>query len=738
MARLVALARRFWYPAAPMRQGATQAVEAHRLRGSDASAQRFAVALTATLAVFGVELVYLVVHRVASVPISLATWSVLAVQAFGFAAMFGACTALFVAARDYAAGALSATALAKTPVFGEALLALLFAALCALTLLATTAPLTPLDKALGVSVACVLGLSLMWILRALRAGRAQPPEAVATSNLTSLLAAGCVCWFLYEGNFAADLEARKFGVADAMGRNATLATCAVPLAVMLLVPWVAWVCGAVARWPRLRWPALVGALAAIALLQHVNAVLYPDSYYHYHRILSLLSLALAYGLSALVIEPRTAPAPTPRRRRALLTVLLAGFAIPMTTLPQGTSAVAYVASIHTVWLRLGYDVTGSLRRLMIPKGVAPPRASEPAVLGEPATAYERKPRDVVLFLLDAQRADGYSLQGPLAAHMPRTVQCFEGAFELRRAFSAGTCTEVAYPALHSSTSGARRGQVRGRDLATPQWLARTKSTSLSQAMSAAGHRTVLLSDPWYLEAFFDPPRWSPIFGRFDEVLRASAERPPKDAWDATVLDRTGGKPLFLVVHLAPHGLKARPELDAAIGTICDSLSARGRLADAVLLLTADHGWQHFEHGRETYGRTLFNEEARVPLFVRLPGLSGGPLDFNVAFVDHLPTLLDLQGAGPAQQAEGQSYLPLLLGGKPNPARPIFMETRMDVWGSTAVLRGDLKLIRWHTPGVEALFDLRRDPGERQSILGEPSVGRELAELRGWLDAFTER
>jgi hypothetical protein len=272
-------------------------------------------------------------------------------------------------------------------------------------------------------------------------------------------------------------------------------------------------------------------------------------------------------------------------------------------------------------------------------------------------------------------------------------------------------------------------------LATDDWLARAGDVvSLSEGMASSGHRTVLASDLWYLNAFFDQPKWAPIFGRFDEILRPSEGQLLASAWDPKVL-RQDGKPLFLVVHIFHHGLGARPLIDELIGTICDDLAAHGRLADAALLLTADHGWQNYEHGRRTYGRTLFNEEALVPLYVRLPGVTGGTRDFSVSIVDHLPTLLDLQGAAIPKSAEGQSYLPLLLGKVPNRARPIFMETRMDVWGSAAVVRGDFKLIRWHTPGIEAMFDLRRDPGETQSILDAPGLEAETAELRGWLDSF---
>jgi hypothetical protein len=704
--------------------------------GLQSAVGRISTAALAALGVFAIELAYCALHRVPSVELTIDLWVKLALQAAAFVVPLAAGIAAFLAARDGLARAFGRTWLGRSSWIGDLLQAVSLATLASLVLLATEPPPSASQSALRILGAATFGATLFalrWLLQ--RGG-----EDAARSNITSLATLAFVLWLLNEGNIGNDLALRKFGFGDSIARNATIVTCAMPFTLMLSSPALRWAGRIAAHNAWTRRLAGATALVVLALLQHVNFTAFPDSYAYYHRVLLLLACMFALWLARLIIDARMLERlRTTLPRRTLAIVAVVGLLLPATTLRPWPGSVEYVAAIHTVWLRFAYDMTGPARSRLSAAGVAPASTTVAIGTGNEVVPYERRPRDVVLFLLDGQRLDGYSLHGPLAAHMPRTVRCFEGAFELRRAFTAGTSTEIAYPAFHSSTFGNSRDQVRGRDLATDEWLAAADHvTSLSEGMSSSGHRTVLASDSWYLDVFFDPPKWSPIFGRYDEVVRPRKRQSLADAWDPSVLGRKDGKPLFLVVHIFNHGLEARPQIDALVGTICDDLAAHGRLGDAALLLTADHGWQNYEHGRGTYGRTLFNEEALVPLYVRLPGLSGGARDFNVSFVDHLPTLLDLQGSPIPPSAEGQSYLPLLLGQEPNRARPIFMETRMPVWGSTAVVRGDFKLIRWATPGIEAMFDLRSDPGETRSILDAPGMESQTAELRGWLAAFLAR
>jgi arylsulfatase A-like enzyme len=62
-------------------------------------------------------------------------------------------------------------------------------------------------------------------------------------------------------------------------------------------------------------------------------------------------------------------------------------------------------------------------------------------------------------------------------------------------------------------------------------------------------------------------------------------------------------------------------LDAQLGAIIEVLRSRGVLDRTILIVTSDHGEQFGEHGSFGHGLSLFDEEARIPLLIRVPGLA---------------------------------------------------------------------------------------------------------------------
>src|SRR4029077_16144393 len=54
-------------------------------------------------------------------------------------------------------------------------------------------------------------------------------------------------------------------------------------------------------------------------------------------------------------------------------------------------------------------------------------------------------------------------------------------------------------------------------------------------------------------------------------------------------------------------------LDAQLGVLFARLDRRGLLANAIVVVTADHGEQLGEHGMYSHGNTLFEDTIRVPL-----------------------------------------------------------------------------------------------------------------------------
>lgn len=85
--------------------------------------------------------------------------------------------------------------------------------------------------------------------------------------------------------------------------------------------------------------------------------------------------------------------------------------------------------------------------------------------------------------------------------------------------------------------------------------------------------------------------------------------------------------------------------DSIIGTLLDSLTARGELGRTIFVVTADHGEQFGENGLDRHGNSLFLPLLHVPLLVWAPGLvPAARRDLRVVSLRDIPaTLLDLAG-----------------------------------------------------------------------------------------------
>ncbi len=182
--------------------------------------------------------------------------------------------------------------------------------------------------------------------------------------------------------------------------------------------------------------------------------------------------------------------------------------------------------------------------------------------------------------------------------------------------------------------------------------------------------------------------------------------------------------------------------DEEFAGLLDALQAAGLLESSLLIVTADHGEQLFEHGGVFHPSRHYNELLRVPLIVRLPGQSRGRrVKRQVSLLDVMPTLCELAGADIPQGAcLGQSLAPALAGqgdapdGRLHVAESYYgdddfvlgleLSELASAGRRVSFQNANLKLIVDCTGGRCEAYDLRRDPMEQRDLCPDnPELAR---------------
>lgn len=81
--------------------------------------------------------------------------------------------------------------------------------------------------------------------------------------------------------------------------------------------------------------------------------------------------------------------------------------------------------------------------------------------------------------------------------------------------------------------------------------------------------------------------------------------------------------------------------DEHFGNLVQELKDAGLYENTTIIITSDHGEEFQDHGGYWHGTTLYDEQIRVPLFVKLPGNQRGGTTVRhwVQSIDLMPTLL---------------------------------------------------------------------------------------------------
>jgi arylsulfatase A-like enzyme len=174
-------------------------------------------------------------------------------------------------------------------------------------------------------------------------------------------------------------------------------------------------------------------------------------------------------------------------------------------------------------------------------------------------------------------------------------------------------------------------------------------------------------------------------------------------------------------------------VDQHVGKILERLKALGLADDTAVVIFSDHGEAFGDHkfGGERmffHGQTLYDELLRVPLAIRVPGISGHSVETPVMLVDLGPTLVDLVKGKRPSSFHGRSLLSALLG-EPLADEPVYAELLPAVdWKHhwRVLVSGGWKIINKLSENTIELYDLQKDPNELDDLSAkEPAHLREL-------------
>ena len=170
--------------------------------------------------------------------------------------------------------------------------------------------------------------------------------------------------------------------------------------------------------------------------------------------------------------------------------------------------------------------------------------------------------------------------------------------------------------------------------------------------------------------------------------------------------------------------------DSHFGSLIDDLKSRGLYDDMTIVVTSDHGEEFADHGGFWHGTTLYDEQVRVPLLLKLPQgrRAGTTVGHWVQSVDIMPTLLGEVGVAlpdgiqGASLFEGSDRVFAEESHEGNQLESVRQRQGTDEWKLITSNRGNPRGLA----PVE-LYDVVDDPGEREDRSGDAARVESMTE-----------
>jgi N-acetylglucosamine-6-sulfatase len=183
-------------------------------------------------------------------------------------------------------------------------------------------------------------------------------------------------------------------------------------------------------------------------------------------------------------------------------------------------------------------------------------------------------------------------------------------------------------------------------------------------------------------------------------------------------------------------------VDEGVERIIEALAERGELENSYIFFTSDNGYHLGQH-RQFQGKgEAYEDDIRVPLLVRGPGVrAGATLNHMAVNIDFAPTIVELAGATAGRVMDGRSLAPLVVRDTPPPHNwrkdflvEIYRNPPMQPGSPGFALRTRHELYVEYADGFRELYNLQSDPYQLDNLYDTADKGhlkqlsQRLAEL----------
>ncbi|MBK7586817.1 MAG: sulfatase-like hydrolase/transferase [Myxococcales bacterium] len=162
--------------------------------------------------------------------------------------------------------------------------------------------------------------------------------------------------------------------------------------------------------------------------------------------------------------------------------------------------------------------------------------------------------------------------------------------------------------------------------------------------------------------------------------------------------------------------------DAQLGRVLDFIDQQPWAGKTAVIVSADHGEAFGEH-KSTFehGYTLWDVLTRVPLLIRVPGVSAAKIETRRSHLDLARTVCELMGVAAPAGFRGVSLVSELAGARP-PVRDIVIDMPYTDQAPRrrALIHDGKKIVVTENELLPQVFDLDADPAEQNDLGKNPA------------------